>query len=173
MARTIRVKVYKFTELSEEAKQKAIEWFAAGNLDYEWWEAVYEDAGRVGIKITSFDIDRGGYCNGDFKEDALYTANKILEEHGEQCESYKTAEAFIKEREEIITQAPKDENGELIDEYELDEKLDECEEEFRKSILEDFRIILSKEYDYLTSEEAIKESIISNEYEFTIDGKRF
>jgi hypothetical protein len=31
---------------------------------------------------------------------------------------------------------------------------------------------LEKEYDYMTSEEAIKETIIANDYEFTKDGSR-
>jgi hypothetical protein len=36
--------------------------------------------------------------------------------------------------------------------------------------LEEFLSQLREAYDYLTSEEAIKETIISNEYEFTING---
>jgi hypothetical protein len=31
--------------------------------------------------------------------------------------------------------------------------------------------MLRHEYEYLTSEEAIKETLIINEYDFTIDGK--
>ena len=42
--------------------------------------------------------------------------------------------------------------------------------EFRRSILEDYRIILQTEFEYLTSEEAIVEIIEANEYEFTADG---
>jgi hypothetical protein len=32
-------------------------------------------------------------------------------------------------------------------------------------------LTLEKEYEYLTSEETIKESLIANEYDFTEDGK--
>ena len=39
--------------------------------------------------------------------------------------------------------------------------------------LEDMRIALQKEYEYLTSRESIEDTIKANEYEFTIDGKLF
>lgn len=175
MTRTIRIKLYKFNELSEHAKKKAIEWFekVGGNIDNEWWDTMYEDAANVGIKITAFNLDRGSYCKGGFIEDALHTANKIKEDHGEQCETYKTAVTFLAERDKIVNEAAKDANGEWEDENELDKKLDDCEVDFLKSILEDYRIMLSQEYDYLTSTEAMIESIVSSEYEFTKDGKRF
>jgi hypothetical protein len=47
------------------------------------------------------------------------------------------------------------------------------EDEFLKTLCEDYRIILSREYDYLTSEAAIIETIEANEYEFKADGTRF
>lgn len=34
------------------------------SVDYEWWQFVYEDAENVGIKITSFDTDRGNSISG-------------------------------------------------------------------------------------------------------------
>ena len=53
---------------------------------------------------------------------------------------------------------------------EIENKLDEMSEEFLKSLLEDYRIILENEYEYLTSKEAILETIEANDYEFTADG---
>lgn len=32
---------------------------------------------------------------------------------------------------------------------------------------------LEREYDYLTSDEAVDEAILANEYSFTVDGTRF
>ena len=52
MARTIRTKVYLFSELSDQAKQKVIEDNYDINVDYEWWESAYEDAANIGLKIT-------------------------------------------------------------------------------------------------------------------------
>jgi len=56
-------------------------------------------------------------------------------------------------------------------EDDFDDDCDDLDADFLKSLLEDYRIILSKEYDYLTGEEAIKETIQANEYEFTEGGK--
>ena len=51
MARTIRTKVYLFSELSEKVKQKVINDNYDINVDYEWWESAYEDAANIGLKI--------------------------------------------------------------------------------------------------------------------------
>lgn len=165
--RTIRTKVYKFSELSKAAQETAIEVMNEINVDYDWWESVYEDAENIGLKITGFDIDRGSYCKGDFIISAHEVAANIVRDHGEKCETFKTAQSFLDTVNEIQNKYEELEGSEYEDE------MIECEDEFLKSLLEDYRIILSKEYDYLTSEEAIIETIEANEYEFTKDGRRF
>lgn len=147
-------KVYPFGELSETAKEKAVEKLSDINVDYEWWESTFEDAGNVGIKITSFDTGRGNYCKGDI-DDAVDTARGILKEHGDKCETWQTAKDFH----DAVAK-----DGEETADFE------ELCSEFKYSILEDYRIILQKEYEYLTGEEAIIETIEANEYEFTEDG---
>jgi len=169
--REVTTTVYQFNELSDDAKQKAIEKFYDINVDCSWWDSVYDDANTVGLKITSFDIDRASYVKATFTDDACFTAHKILENHGEMCETYKTAQAFLAERDEAVNTAPKDENGDFEDEYELDQKLDDIENDFLSNICEDYRIILTKEYEYLTSEDAIIETITINEYDFGINGE--
>lgn len=47
MSRPQTIEVYKFSELDESAKEKAREWYSNGALDYDWWDSVYEDAGRI------------------------------------------------------------------------------------------------------------------------------
>lgn len=164
------VKLYQFNELSDNAKENAVAKLYDINVDHEWWEQVYDDAKEAGLKINEFDIGRGSYCKGEFMASAKETAHKITENHGKTCETRQAAEAYLKERDEIIDTADKDENGYFADECGLDEKLDELTKEFLKSICEDYRIILSKEYDYLTSEEAIIETIEANEYWFDVNG---
>jgi hypothetical protein len=174
--RTVRTKVYKFDELQPEAKNKAIQQFSDINVDYEWWNFTYEDADNIGLKIKGFDIDRGSYCKGEFVDSAYYVANKIKENHGETCETYKTAIAFIAEWDALVSKYSDGVTTDKVaedNEYDFDNEAEDLESEFLKSICEDYRIILSKEYDYLTSEEAIIETIRSNEYEFTKDGKQF
>jgi len=170
--REITTKVYTFEELSDKAKERALDWYREGALDYEWWDGVYMDAENVGLKITAFDLGRGSYVEAKFLDSAEETAHKIEKEHGETCETYKTAKAYFKERDELIDTWPKDESGELENEYELDGKLDEIDEEFLKALQEDYRIMLEKEMEWLLSEEQCTDAIIANEYEFTEDGKR-
>lgn len=55
--RTIETKVYKFDELSDEAKEKAREWYRQSNADDDFHEFIYEDATRVGeILGIEFDV---------------------------------------------------------------------------------------------------------------------
>jgi len=169
--RTKTVNIYQFNELSDDAKEKALNTVREWQVDNEWWDGVYEDANNVGIKITSFDLDRNRGAQGEFIESATDTANKIVEEHGPDCETYKTSRAFLNDRDNIILLAPKDEDGEFEDVYKVDNDLDDLEEEFLKSILEDYSLMLQKEYEYLLSDEAVTETIEANEYEFTEDGK--
>ena len=163
--------IYSFDELPEVTQEKAIQNLYDINVDHDWWDLTFEDAKDYGLKIEGFDIDRGSYCKAQFTDDACYCSHKIIDNHGETCKTHKTATAFLKERDETVELAEKDENGEFVDEYELDQKLDEIESEFLKSISEDYRIILQNEYEYLTSLEAIKETIEANEYEFDENGK--
>lgn len=171
--KTINVKVYEFDELSDGAKENARIWYRNGALDYDWWETMYDDAKSVGLKITGFDLDRNRHATGEFITSARECADAILKQHGESCESFKTAEAFLKERDEIVDTAPKDENGEFENEHELDGKLDDCEADFLKAILEDYSVMLQNEYEYLLSDENVDETIRINKYTFTKDGKRF
>lgn len=152
--------VYKFDELSDSAKEKARDWYRGGSLDYEWWDGVYEDAERVGLKIKEFDIDRGAYVKAEFKTSAEETAHKIEQEHGESCDTFIDSSNYLKERESIV-RTPDD----------IGDKLDELDGEFLKTLCEDYRIMLQKEYEYLLSNESVDESIQANEYEFLENGK--
>jgi len=171
--RTVRTKVYKFNELSETAQQVAIQKNCDINVDYQWWEFIYEDAKQAGIIISSFDIDRGNYCETGFSESAEAAAHLIIDSHGETCETYKTAENYLKQRDELIDTAPRDENGDFEDENDLDCNLADLDNEFNESLSGDYLKILRNEYEYLTSEEGIKETLIANEYEFTAEGEQF
>ena len=148
-------KVYPFAELSETAKEKAIENLASINVDYVWWEFMLEDAKNVGIEIVEFDIFRASYCRGTI-DDAIDTARAILKEHGNTCETWQTAKDFY----DVVAK-----DGENTDNYES-----LCSE-FEYSILEDYRILLQKEYENLTSQQVIIETIEINEYEFTENGE--
>lgn len=169
--RIIETKVYTFDELSEEAKQKALENLAYINVEHlEWWEFTYEDAKRVGIKITGFDIDRRNECTGELLYDMEEVAENILKEHGEQCKTVAIVKRFLAGKADILDDAKRDENGDFEDEWEVDNLIDKLEKEILEDLLDEYLTILRNDYDYLISEEAIKETIEANEYEFLEDG---
>ena len=166
-------KVYQFAELSDKAKESAVNNMANINIDYEWWENTFYDAEHTALlKLTAFDTDR--FCDGEFIEDAEETAKKIISEHGKNCDTLLTAREYMTDRNNLVK---KYSDGKQIDivtednEYDFDNDLDDLNSEFLKSILEDYRIILRKSYEYLSSEKAIIETIEANEYEFTEDGE--
>lgn len=138
--------VYNFDELSDEAKQKAIEELYDINVSYDWWEFIYEDALEIGLKIASFDLDRNRHATGQLTEELPQVCKKILENHGESTPTYQLAKKW------------QHKHG-----Y-------DNEEEFSKELLEEYSIILQKDSEYLTSDEAIIETIQANEYEFNQDG---
>jgi hypothetical protein len=168
--------VYNFDELTESQQDKAIEKLYDINIDYEWYDGIYEDAEQIGLKITSFDIDRASYCNGEFLELAEEVAELILRNHGAHCETYQTAKSFLDEVKPLIELRDNfaDDDNTSEEEYKNfdnnTEKIEELEEDFLKLLCEDYRIMLSKEYDYQTSREAIIETIHANEYEFDENG---
>jgi len=168
-----KTEVYPFGELTDDAKQTALEQLADINVDHEWWDFTYEDAANVGIKITGFDLGRGSYCHGDFTLDVEEIANKIIAEHGESCETYKTAIEFLAEIYNLRNDFMLSDDDLDEEDFELSDTYEDAVDEFKYSILEDYRIMLQHEYEYMTSEEAIIETIEANEYEFTADGKLY
>jgi len=167
-------KVYTFSELNEDAKQKALENLSDININYyEWWEYIYSDAEEIGCEINGFDLDRGNYCNLEFHLTGFEIADKIVANHGERCKTYQTAKQFLTDYDDLVFLHSDGKNTKVVaedHEIDFDNELDELEEEFKKSLSEDYRIILSNEYDYRTSEEAIIEIIEANEYEFDEHG---
>ena len=176
--RTIRTKVYKFAELSNDAKEKAIENFYGLNVDYNWWQFTYEDAKNIGLKLDGFDLDRNLHADGKFISSisAYECAEKIICEHGERCETHKTAKEFISNYDNLVEKYSDGLKKDVVkegNEWDFDNDVEELESDFLKSLLSDYAQMLQNEYEYLTSSKAIIETIEANEYEFTKDGNRF
>lgn len=155
--RTIETRVYEFTELSDSAKDKARGWYREHALDYDWWEGTYEDAANIGLKLTGFELDSNRHATGHFTEDAIDVAEAVIKEHGENCETHKTAKAYLSD----------------IGRFEKEGEREAFASEFERSLLDDYSIMLQKECEYLLSDEAVDESILANGYTFTETGKRF
>lgn len=162
--RTIEINLYQFNELSPEAQQKAIDNLQTINVDHDWWQFTYDDADSIGVEISGFDIDR--LFASVSIDNPKKAAKLIISNHGKKCETYKIAESFLAESEKLAQTLKGEEN-----EYELEEKTEELEEQFIEDISRAYATILSNEYGYLTSTEAIIEIILANEYEFTEKGE--
>lgn len=172
--------VYKFEELSEQAKKVALEKLYDVNVAFDWWDCTYEDLdSQLDIEVESFDLGRGQECT-------------VKEAFFEKCINQKLVDYFknsnitiaVSNYEEALKKL--DENTDLQNKYYEDsDKLDtlidesrELEDNYLDSIarvkLEVEDVILQNlksEYEYLTSEEAIIETIEANEYEFYKSGK--
>ena len=168
--RTIEVKIFKFNELNEKAKQNTISNLSDINIDHNWWEFIYEDAENIGLKIMSFDLDRNRHAKGEFILNAPEVAQNILSNHGKECETYKTAESFLEVWQPIFN-AYMDEESEKYESSESEDEMQELEDDFFNSLLEDYSIILQNACDYLQSDESIIDTIEANDYEFTEDGE--
>lgn len=172
--RTIETKVYKFDELSESAQERAIEKLWDINVDHEWYEFTFDDAKEIGLKIETFDISYRNNIQGKLLENAYDVAQLITKNHGEQCDTHKLAAKYISNWNALVEKHSDGINKERVSEEhedEFDEQASDLDNEFERELLEEYLTILRKEYDYLTSAEAIKETIECNEYEFTKDGK--
>lgn len=146
---THTVHTYSFDELSDSAKESARDWYRQGALDYDWWDSVYEDAAMVFLKLEYFDLGRAQSISGKLECGVHDTVQAILAQHGKHCDTYKLAQEYYRRKH-------------------LGNPMDE--EEFTQQILEEYRVILQHEYEWLMSDESVDETIEANEYQFTESG---
>jgi len=174
--KTIEVKLYEFEELSNEAKENAIERNRTMNVEWDWWDCTYEGMKEVGVKIDSFDIYYRAISI--IIEDSEYTARTTIENFGEGMEMVKISKRFIADRDALIKKLGEGNDiagysvkEEFIDEY--DEEIEYLEEEYRKEMAEEILTWLREEYEFLQTDEAVAETLIANDYEFTENGQMY
>ena len=191
--RTKTIKIYKFEELSKEAKNKAIEDQMSNEsyLDYEWFDYLHEgfieELNTIGVNCKEFYWDL--YRNERFKaKDIEVTDNqKLLKSAGltkwliinelrnEKTEIYSIG---LSENGEAEVEIDFENEDNLSDEEYVDrekevEELNEKITDFMEEKFEEFLGRLQKDYDYLMSDEGIKEDLEANDYEFNEDGTRW
>ncbi len=199
MARTIRTKVYQFNELSNEAKQVAIEWANSVNLNTDDFDEFIKE--EFTENEDFFTIDKVYYSgfwsqgdgamfeysgiNKDFVNtiiDGLKIPNwkKNVLKHciyvsgnGRQSGHYyhenSCSHNIYIESDNGAQNYTNIEN--LIELY--SSEIEEAIIDKYKDLARELYKTLETEYEYQTSEESISETIIANEYEFTKDGNRF
>lgn len=164
---THTIYTYSINELSNEAKKKAIDANRYNLTEFNWWEFIYEDANSIGIKITEFDLDRANYCNIENTLSWPEVAQNILNQHGDECNTYKAAQNFLETHNPIFAEYMENEGPEL------EEQLINIEQQFSNALRRCYKQKLSDEYEYLLSDECIIEDLESNEYQFLESGKQF
>jgi hypothetical protein len=161
---TIRRDLYQFDELPENVQDRIVRKQLDCNVDHDWWDLTYEDAEQVSIKITESDTYRR-QIDGCLTDSAEYSIEYILANHGEQCDTCKTAKKY--QPLFIADRAAR----RLLGEEDWEDPNEELTEQYLREILKDYLRMLTAEFDYLTSDEAIIETIKSNEWEFDEEGE--
>jgi len=167
---TKKIDLYKFKELSEKAQDNALSHFV--DIDHEWWDYIYENAETVGITINGFDIDRGQ----DISLSVQYfdtTAEMILEHHGEQTETYKLAKTFLSDFKKTCEQIEIAVENDTPNHDDLLDKKEYLVDMFSNELGECYLQMLEREHEYLTSREALTETIEANDYDFLITGELY
>lgn len=161
------VKGLPFKKLSHAAKQRAIEKLCDLNVDCDWWDCTYEDAASIGLEITGFDLGGAQDTDGKFIGSLRGSIQTILADHGESCDTYKVALEFktkfqvVRATERIMG------NPDWNDE----EIYSDLADDYKNALLKCYFKMLTEDYDYLTSETQIIESIEGGEYRFSRDGE--
>jgi len=158
--------IFKFAELSDRAKRRALEKRGEWACHDNWWASIYEDAARIGLKITGFDLDRSKHAAGEFIGDeyGLKVGRAIMREHGAECPTFKTAVAFMAHA--VLMEACADPEGDWAEEFSAIEQ----SEQFLKDLLENYADMLQAECDYLTSADYLTERIMEDDPDFDEDG---
>lgn len=193
------VMLYKFNELSDEAKENAREWYRINGLDYEWWDctiAEYKElAELLGIEIDNIYFS-GFASQGD---GACFTGSYSYRKGWRKALQRETGGDLYKKLETIgdclqaeqkkyfygIT-ASIQHTDRYCHEYSVSVTVGfeshvngywcdtaDSEENITDCLRDFMREIystLESEYDYLASDDAIDEMMDCNEWEFTSEG---
>jgi hypothetical protein len=149
--------VYKFEELSEESKDLALENYWSINVDHDWWFYGVSDAAKeLGLEIQSFDLGRDWSIDIKYHTYFYKIAEDILKTFSRNWEIFKISQYFLN-------------NIKGLDQN--DEEYERLEYEYCKALENEFLNLLKAEYDFLTSKEMIKDTLVLNSYNFTKNGK--
>jgi len=179
-------KVFKFSELEKETQEKVIEKLYNINVEYDWWadDCIYEEIAEkygLGIDMSEicFDLDRSNFCyfetyNHGQKDNytkGIFIDNysKFIKKAGlKENKALKENDFYIDHKHYGGGDGKNYIEGDNLTEKEL-EKLETCLESFTEEILSQ----LKRNYNYLTSEKSIIDTIEANEYDFLENGEMF
>ena len=186
----------KYEQLSDKAKEKARYRFIDINVDYDWWEFIHEYAEEVagklgiyGLEVKGFDLDRGSYVQyeanfrtpmmkletlGDELKEQLKHIIDPLVAQSALCAIHSQG-SFLWASITPAHRTSLNVDWQVWDTYDDEEIEDLLDGDAIKKAFEDFadwiQGQLQAEYDHLTSDEAVEETIIANEFEFDEEGE--
>lgn len=189
---TITKDVFKFNELSDSAKQAAIDAYRDVNVDYEWWQFTFEDAEKILeiMGISDVEISFSGFWS---QGDGASFTGKFSHNKG-NVKALKAYAPKDKELASILTRINKIQSRafyklagtigtrgrychaytmHIANIYHTEHGYNYDVADAEAELLEAFQDVanwiykrLEKEYDYLTSDEIVAESFVANDYEF-------
>lgn len=195
--RTIRTKVYKFEELSDEAKQVAIESVRQDYYQYNdfasWavddcalFEPLQTELDLIGFKGTDFIISNNRK-NIYFSTDRNWFLDCSEALKVEHCDYFYKwlgiTDEFLLQKISFEIYTPNGRNSDTTIEFIFNEDFDEptekelkivenAEEKFNEHIKSVLKRI-ETDIDYRFTDEAIIEDILANEYEYLSNGKQY
>lgn len=190
---TIEYKIYTYDELSEKAKQKALETLWDINVDSDFW---YDYAGKTGFNQAEIDAMHAFGLPADYKipvelidHDKLYFSidrewyvqlvnAQFADDEITRCFCEVSRRVWCMLDVTLYTTRGRNGNTRVNVEYRgrrddlkrVNDAIARIEERINDKI-QQVLIDLEKNYEYLTGREAIEETIRANEYEFTEEGK--
>ena len=170
--RTIEIQAYQFDELNKQTQQKIIKKHYDINVHHDWWDLVYEEFKQAEIIIKGFDLYRRE-IEIEIYSSYEQTADYIMSYGFNTTEQiYIATKKFLKDRNDLFKKYG--ENDKIEEEFynDYDNEINAIEDVFHCSLQNEILRQLNSEYDYYLSDDAIKETIIVNEYEFKKDGER-
>ena len=197
----VEIKTFKFEELTEQAQQNAIEQFRNNDhLEYGWHDSIKEDFHSILGLIGFYNIESqfsGFWSQGDgasFIADYSYKKGclKVIKEHAPlDNELYKIVEGIVYHQKDngylLTCNIYKNnhrysysntmsfdwcKNGDSYFDWKNTHVEGEIEQLF-KDLAEWYYKQLESEYNYLNSDESIKETLIVNEYDFLECGNQY
>ena len=169
--RDTTVKLYTFAELSETAQEHALNDLRWANVEYNWWGDTYDTirtAGKLlGLEIGDIHFDTDLYCMFDAQYQYVRGAVKSI--HAEFPYAPDLHEVARKlqalQRRHFYSLSCAVTEGRSVNRYECFRFGEDYECDELEDIIEDFahwaRILLRDDAEYRTSDEAIKEMIVS------------
>ena len=186
---TIEKRFCQFEELNADQKEQVLNNHRYWNVEYlDWWDYIYEDAktiaGLMGIDIDDIFFS-GFWSQGDgacFTGSFSYNkgmVKKVKEYAPKDEELHRIAKGIqdLHRRAFYTVYGKVSHSGHYCHERSMSVEIDwekgESDWKDWEEVFADFALWiyhnLEKEHEYLTSDEAVADSLIANEYEFELD----